>query len=143
MDEEKTIVEINGVKLEVDLRHAKRIDRFKIGDSVKVLAKEYSEQRVYPGVIVGFENFKDVPTIVVCYLSGYHSEIRFLYYNSTTKTADFDIVASHDDYVAIEKGHVVEKMDREIFKKEEELADMNRKKAYFLSHFQKYFTLPE
>ena len=32
-------IEINGIKLEVDLRTAKRIDQFKVGDNVKVLKK--------------------------------------------------------------------------------------------------------
>ena len=35
--EEKRIVEIDGVKIEVDLRTAKRIDTFAVGDNVKVL----------------------------------------------------------------------------------------------------------
>lgn len=140
-NEEKTIIEVQGVKLEVDLRHAKRIDKFKIGDAVKVLVKEYSDQRVYPGVIVGFENFKDLPTIVVCYLSKYNSELKFNFFNAQSK--DFDITASHDSYIAIEKGDVVENMDRAIIKKEEELADLKRKKQYFLKHFDKYFSLPE
>ena len=40
--EEKRIVEIDGVKIEVDLRTAKRIDTFAVGDNVKVLCKEYN-----------------------------------------------------------------------------------------------------
>ena len=34
--EEKRIIDINGMKMEVDLRTAKRIDTFKVGDNVKV-----------------------------------------------------------------------------------------------------------
>ena len=40
--EEKRIIDINGMKMEVDLRTAKRIDTFKVGDNVKVLATEYN-----------------------------------------------------------------------------------------------------
>ncbi|MHC4294732.1 MAG: hypothetical protein ACYSTL_04025, partial [Planctomycetota bacterium] len=50
------VVEINGVKLEVDLRHAKVIDQFRVGDRVKVLKKKY--EKVYeshPGAIIGFD----------------------------------------------------------------------------------------
>jgi hypothetical protein len=36
MEENKRIVEIDGVKIEVDLRSAKRIDTFRVGDNVKV-----------------------------------------------------------------------------------------------------------
>lgn len=40
---ETTIIEINGVKLEIDLRHAKRIDNLRVGDTVKVLRKRYDD----------------------------------------------------------------------------------------------------
>jgi hypothetical protein len=39
---EKTIIEVSGVKLEVDLRQARRIEEIRIGDRVKVLTKDYS-----------------------------------------------------------------------------------------------------
>ena len=35
--EEKRLVEINGIKMEVDMRSARRVDTFKVGDNVKVL----------------------------------------------------------------------------------------------------------
>ena len=38
-DEQKRIVEIGGVKIEVDLRTAKRVDSYRVGDPVKVLTK--------------------------------------------------------------------------------------------------------
>ena len=60
-------IEINGVKLEVDLRTCRRIDTFKVGDNVKILKKQYNEYRVYSGVIVDFVNFKERPAIVVAY----------------------------------------------------------------------------
>lgn len=40
--EERRIVEINGVKIEVDMRTAKRVDSFRVGDNVKVLDKDYN-----------------------------------------------------------------------------------------------------
>ena len=33
---DKRIIEINGVKLEVDMTTARRIDEFRVGDTVKV-----------------------------------------------------------------------------------------------------------
>jgi hypothetical protein len=51
---ETRIVEINGVKLELDMRQAKlqSIDTFKVGDSVKVLIKEYGDSyKTHAGVI--------------------------------------------------------------------------------------------
>src|SRR5690606_28503543 len=66
---EKTIIEVNGVKLEVDLRTAKRVDELRVGDRVKVLTKDYrGEYEVHAGTIVGFEPFENLPTVIVAYL---------------------------------------------------------------------------
>ena len=35
-NENKRIIEVNGVKMEIDLRQAKVIDNYKVGDYVKV-----------------------------------------------------------------------------------------------------------
>ena len=62
----KKIIEINGVKMEVDLRHATQIHtEIKIGSKVKVLHKQHGGQNIYHGVVCGFENFVDLPTIEV------------------------------------------------------------------------------
>lgn len=55
MENGKTIIEVNGVKLEVDLRTARRIDEIRIGDRVKVLIKGYSDYKVHAGTVIGFE----------------------------------------------------------------------------------------
>ena len=67
-NENKTVIEVNGVKLEVDLRQAVRIDTLGVGDRVKVMVKIYSDYKVYAGVVVGFEPFKELPTIIIAYL---------------------------------------------------------------------------
>ena len=57
--ENKRIIEINGVKLEVDMSTAKKIDEYRVGDNVKVLKKDYSgNYDVLAGVIVEFVNLK-------------------------------------------------------------------------------------
>lgn len=66
-DNQKTIVEINGIKLEVDLRTAKRVEEYKVGDMVKVLKKEYGDSyKSYAGMIVGFDAFVALPTNPLC-----------------------------------------------------------------------------
>ena len=140
--EEKRIIEVNGIKLEVDLRNAKRVDVFKIGSKVKLLKNEgYSDKthHIYPGVVVGFEEFEKLPTIVVMYLKDEYSNagVNLQYINSETK--DTEIIAADDDYLPFEKEEVVEKMNREIAKKEIELQELNRKKEYFLTRFAEAF----
>lgn len=137
---EKTIVEVNGIKLEVDLRTAKRIDTLRVGDRVKVLIKEYSDYRVYAGTVVGFEPFTSLPTVIVAYLKNDYSgpEVKFLYFNSQSKEAEV-VKAIDDDQLDIDKATVVQRMDREIEKKIAEADDLRARKAFFLDNFKAYW----
>ena len=138
---EKRIVEINGIKVEVDLRDAKRVDSFKVGDKVKVLIKDgYSDNRsVYPGVVVGFEDFKTLPTIIVAYVKTSYGEasLDFFYFNS--ESTDVDMVPADNEYLPIEKSDILDKFNREIEKKKIEVAELEQKKSYFLKRFGQYF----
>lgn len=131
-----TIVEINGIKMEVDLRHAKKIEHYKVGDNVKVLVKEYSNYASYPGVIIGFDEFAKLPTISVCYLkTGYNAEVKFVFINA--ESTDIEIVHM-SDADRIELNLAPEQLDREILRKEAEIADLKAKKAYFLENFNRH-----
>ena len=139
---DKHIIEINGVKLEVDLRTAKRIESFKVGDNVKVLVKEYQAYASYPGVIVGFDEFKTLPTIVICYVkTGYCPEVKFCYFNSASTDIEICTMQDYDklnDFVDVENT-----LDKEILKKENEMKDLIAKKAYFVTNYNKHFTQKE
>lgn len=138
--EQKTIIEVNGVKLEVDLRHAKRIDQMQIGSRVKCLVKSYDSYDTKPGVVVGFEPFPSKPSIVVAYLdTGYGSAgLKFKTFNDATK--DFEIVPDLDNNaLEVDKAGVVEHFDREIAKKQLELRELEEKKAFFLAKFGAFF----
>lgn len=144
MEKQTTIIEVNGVKLEVDLRHAKRIDQLSIGSRVKCLIKKYDGFSTVPGVVVGFEPFNQRPTIVVAYLETDYSTaaLKFMSFNSDTK--DFEIVADLDNNsLEVDKASILAKMDREYAKKEAELQELADRKAFFLAHFGRYFTQAE
>ena len=133
-------IEINGTKFEVDLSTAKKIEEFKVGDKVKVLKKEYSDSfKIYPGVIIGFDWFKENPTIVIAYIEiGYKEcNIHFLYYNKQSK----DVEISHTDNMEllIKPSDVIEKMDKEVEVKKAEIRGIETKKQYFLKNFGQYF----
>lgn len=137
---EKRIVEINGVKLEVDLSTARVIENYRIGDNVKVLIKQYGESFTsYPGVIVGFDPFVNRPTIVIAYLDmGYNKgEIKFVHLNQDTK--DCEICPMIEKEMPFEKHRVVDMFDRQIVTAEQALTDIKNKKAYFLAEFGSYF----
>ena len=140
MEKQTTIIEVNGVKLEVDLRSAKRIDQLGIGSRVKCLVKGYSgDMSTYPGVIVGFDPFPSNPTINVAYLdTNYGGGLRFKAFNGSTK--DFEVVADLDNnMLEIDRADVLRKMDREIDTKALELQKLQEQRAYFLANFGKYF----
>lgn len=142
MQNEKEIIEINGVKLEVDMRYVRRIENLKVGTKVKVLVKTYSEHKVHHGVIIGFEPFESRPTIIIAYmeLSFTGAEIKFLYYNTGTK--DVEVVAARDDdEEALDREEIVKKMEAKIEEKRREIQDLKDRKRYFLEKFATYWSI--
>ena len=131
-------IEINGIKLEVDMRTARKIEHYKIGDRVKVLVKEYQAYKPHPGVIVAFDLFENLPTITVAYVNTTYSkaEILFAYINSNDTDTE---IAPYNDDILVDKAQVTDLIDREINKNLEEIEDLKRKKAYFNKTFALYF----
>lgn len=137
MESEKRIVEINGIKLEVDMRSARRIDEFKVGSNVKVLDNRNEKNEVRSGVITDFANFKDLPTIVVAvYKPGSYWDkptIEFIDYNANTE--GIEIVGVSDEEIIVSKDTIVQKFDDEIIKKRDELNDLIIKRDTFIKYF--------
>lgn len=137
MDDNKRIIEINGVKLEVDLRSARRIDEFRVGDSVKVLDNRSGKNEMKAGVITDFANFKELPTMIVAvYKAGdYWSKpsIEFITFNSETE--GIEIVGVSAEEIIVSRETVVQKFDDEIAKKRDELNDLIIKRDTFVKYF--------
>ena len=140
MNENIRTVEINGVKFEVDLRHARKIDTFKVGDNVKILKHgdgNYSKDEVLPGMVVDFADFKELPTMVVAYYKeGGWSEppsIDFLYFNSNLE--GYDIVYCDENEVKCSGESILQKFDHKITDAQRKLDDLIAKKEYFITHF--------
>jgi len=137
---EKTQIEINGVKFEVDMRHATRIDTLRVGDRVKVLVKKYSDYAIYPGVVVGFENFAAMPSILIAYMDVSYSGAGLVFVTFNSATKDIEIVKSvDDDQLDLNRDDIIQKMDRDIAAKEIELEALHAKKAFFNAKFGQYF----
>lgn len=137
MNENIRTIEVNGVKLEVDLRYAKRIDVFKVGDTVKVLDKRKGNNDLRAGVITDFANFKELPTLMVAvYKNGdYWNEpsIEFIPYNAETE--DIEIVGVSAEEVIVSRETIVQKFDDQIAKKRDELNDLIIKRDTFVKYF--------
>jgi hypothetical protein len=139
--QENTIIEINGVKMEVDFRHARRVENIRVGTRIKVLRKKYGDSyEVLHGIVIGFEPFKELPTIIAAVATFDYQEakIEFIYYNSKTEGLEL-VVATEDDLAALDKNDFVARIDREIAKKEGEITDLIARKSYFLLKFKCYW----
>lgn len=137
---ETTVIEINGVKLEVDLRTAKRIDNIKVGSRVKVLKKLYDGYKVEHGVVIGFEPFEKPPTIIIATMELNYNEakIAFVYYNGQTKDTEV-VVSNDDDKMSIDKEEVCRFIEKEIAKKQSEITELENRQKYFLAQFASYW----
>lgn len=134
------IIEINGMKFEVNMETAKRIDQFKVGDNIKVLRKSYGDKYdVQPGVIVQFVNFKELPTIQIAIFKQDYSgsTIEFINYNSETVDIEITLCSPHE--LKLEKESVLDKMQNEINRKLSEANDLEARRDWFVQYFHKYF----
>ncbi len=141
MNDNKRIVEIKGVKMEVDFSEAQKIENYKIGDKVKLLKKKYSDEwKVYPGIIVSFDAFELLPTITIAYLEMYYNEanIKFEYYNEASK--DTEIAYGGNFEIPFEASDVISNFEKQIETLKKQVEETEQKKRYFESSFKAYFT---
>ena len=136
------IVQVGGVKMEVVMRHAIKIEYYKIGTNVRILKKSSSygeDYKIYGGVIVGFDQFEKMPSILIAYLSASYgdAEIEFLTFNSKTK--DVEICVADDNFIPFQKSTITEKLNNKITEAEQSLLEARAKKEYFEKYFDKYF----
>jgi hypothetical protein len=137
---ESRIIEINGIKMEIDLREATVVDSFKVGDQVKILVSKYGgtfESKA--GAIVGFDNFKERPTIIVAYLEVGYSEasVKFAYINSDTK--DVEIIKANEQDLPFDQSRVLDLLNRDIDSKQQAYKKSLHARVHFLEWFGRYF----
>lgn len=132
------IIEINGVKVEVDLREARTIDTLKVGDKIKLLKKTYSGHDVHAGVIVGFEPFPDQPAIIVAYVQMSYGSVDLKVETITASTKDVQIIKSVDD-VPFNRGDALNLFEKQITAKQLEIEDIRAKMEYFDRNFGVYW----
>ena len=139
----KRIVEIQGVKLEVDMRDAIKIEHYKLHDNVKVLInKGYGDTKdwkMYPGVIAGFVQFQNKPIIIIAYLDIHYDEAKLEFINLASDTKEVEIAPALPEELPIKEADVIGVLDAAIEKKKAELREAQAKKYYFQNNFNKYF----
>ena len=139
-EEGKRIIEINGIKMEVDLREAKRIDTFRVGDTVKVLMKKYGGgYNVYPGVIVSFVEFAKLPTIEVLYLE--YSKVSFAAINSETE--EIEIAPASEIDTSLSKAAIEDTLSQAVNSAQKSLDEAKARIRLFREYFGKHFNKGE
>lgn len=135
--EDKRVIEINGIKMEVDMRTARRVDTFKVGDNVKVLGKTYNDQHeIKPGIIVDFAMFKELPTIIVAVFNeGSWSSTPSISFEYINCESEKEIIFASEEEIRLSKEGVIEKFEREIQRKKNEWQDLQNQLEYFKKHF--------
>ena len=138
--ENKRVVEINGVKLEVDMTTARVIDEYRVGMNVKVLCKEYNGYKAKPGIITEFVNFKNKPTIVIAVFSEDYSgvSIDFVYYNEST-AEDYEIAPCCEHELKLNKERAIDKFNVKIDEYKSKIDELEAKRDYFEKYFNKHF----
>ena len=132
-------IEIDGVKVAVDMRTVKKIDVYRVGDNVKVLKKSYDTYYTYSGVIVDFVNFKELPAIVVAYFNQDYSGTSIEFETITKDTKDIEIAPCLPHELSINKNRVIDKFNYEIEQQQHKVDELKAKRDYFLENFGKFF----
>ena len=135
------LITINGQEFEMNPKKPD-VKTLKVGDKVKLLIKEYSAWKTYPGVIMSVDDFKSHPSINIVYLSAEYRtcEIRTVAYNSESKDIEVVFLGADDHSLDIDQGVVLDSFTRTIETKKAELADLFYKEAYFKKNFGKFFS---
>nr|DAM54575.1 MAG TPA: hypothetical protein [Caudoviricetes sp.] len=132
-------IEIDGVKVAVDMRTVKKIDVYRVGDNVKVLKKSYDTYKIYSGVIVDFVNFKELPAIVVAYFNQEYSGTSIEFETITKDTKNIEIAPCLPHELSINKNRVIDKFNYEIEQQQHKVDELKAKRDYFLENFGKFF----
>lgn len=136
------IVEIDGIKMEIDLRTAKRVEGFRVGSRVKLMVKnDYSGPKIHTGTIVAFEPFESLPTIVVSYIDGSYNAndpLPLAYINEKTRDK-YEMIADIDEAPMVDKADVLNALDRKIEEARAKLHDLEHKRNYFLTKFGTFY----
>lgn len=136
MSEHMRTIEVEGQKFEVDMRTAKKVEAYRVGDRVKVLKKTYSGYEVHPGCIVGIDCFKNLPTIVVAYVPGRFSDdgkVEFAYLNAESK--ELEIAPMSEDDLIPTRDTILTYFERAIDAHRSKLREIEVKRDYFLRQF--------
>jgi len=132
--------EISGHKFEIEEQVAVRIETLHIGDRVSVLYKpSYGDKKVFPGVIVGFEPFPTLPTVLVAYMEEEWSSAKIKVAAFNAETKDMEMVRAMTSASPIDKENAIKMFQSRIDKARREVMDAENQLSYFERNFAAYW----
>lgn len=134
-DKNKKIVEINGIKVEVDMREAKKIEKFKVGDPIRVLWKKYSEWKTSYGVIIDFTEFQHKPAIDILYVKEDYDKVELIFKTITEDSEDIEIAPINNIDLKFSRGDILKIIQEKIEEEKEKLRVLKFKKEEFKKYF--------
>jgi len=90
-------------------------------------------------VILGFYNFKELPTIQVAYFKDSFSGATIDFVNINSKSDDFELLPSNKYEADFDRDTVVGSLNQQIESKTAEVKSLGAKKSWFLKYYGKYF----
>ena len=133
------VVEINGVAVEFDEKLIIK-QEIKVGDPVQLLKKDYSDYKLYKGVVTQILPFSDKPVVEVMYIEeGYSSFNIKTAVITDGQDSGMKIVRVDNEFLPFTKDRAIDMLDTKIKEAEHALQDAKDKKEYFLKYYNKYF----
>jgi len=108
--------------------------KFKIGDKVKLYIKDYNNS-IYPGVIVGFDDFKDLPTISILYIQ--YGEIKLIGLNEVNKDTVQIIPSNEASMLDDNFQTVLFSLNQKIVEAQSRLTELKLKRDFYIKHYGK------
>ena len=133
---------IQGTHFEISRAPEQPMTTFvRIGDRVKVMKKQYDGWKTYPGIVVSFDNFKDMPTFNIVYVNASYSscELNSIAFNEETKDIKLSFLEEGSKEIDIDRTAIIKYFERAIEGKKNELSDLMYKMSYFEKNFGKFF----
>lgn len=133
-------MELNGMNFEFE-KVLKETYKFKIGDKVKVLKKEFSSYEIKFGMIVGFDDFNGEFVVTVAYINDSYNSCK-LKIEYITKNSDIKLLPYNEE-LDFKKEYVIDKFDKMIEEKQKEIEKIKYEKEIFIKQFGKYIEKEE
>lgn len=114
----------------------------RIGDRVKIMKKTYDNKyQSYPGIVVSFDNFKDLPTFNIVYVDAQYNSCNIIMVAYNESTTDYKVcfVPNDSKELDIDKTMILKYFEKAIETKKNELSDLMYKMSYFEKNFGKFF----